>query len=230
MLWFAVALLIVAILIWWLLIRTEGVFLGRRMVIWLYDLYAKRYDNIVQHDDVEEHLHLAIPLMTRIAPNVSPLVLDVATGTGRMPLALCQHARFEGTIIGLDASGGMLKQAISKIDENHFEDYVTFLQGDGLSLPFPDNHFDVVTCMEALEFMPNPEQGLRELVRVLRPSGLLLTTRRIHEPLMLNRQWSQPKMLRTLQELGMTNVPFEAWQYDYEKVWAVKPTKPLDLQ
>lgn len=222
MIWIAATLAIIAFFMWWLLIRTEGVYLGRWMVVKLYDLYAKRYDKIVQHEDVEEHLHLAMPLMERLDSETEPLILDVATGTGRLPLALCQHARFEGYIIGLDASYGMLEQAVHKIRENHFDDYVDFVWGDGLALPFEENSFDVVTCMEALEFMPSPEQGLQELVRVLRSGGLLLTTRRINEPLMATRLWSQEKMLGLLNLAGINEVKFERWQYDYEKVWGVK--------
>jgi len=219
--WLAGGLLILAALIWWFLIRTEGVYLGRKVVIWLYDVYATRYDGIVQHEDVDEHVHLAIPLMTRLEPETQPLILDVATGTGRMPLALCQHARFEGHVIGLDASKGMLKQAVKKISDNHFEDYATFIWGDGTDLPFEDDSFDVVTCMEALEFMPDPETGLKELIRVLRPGGLLLTTRRINE-FMPGRLWSMETMLELLKNTGAENIAFEAWQYDYEKVWATK--------
>ncbi len=219
-----VSVLLIALLLWWLLIRTEGVYLGRSVVIKLYDFYAARYDSIVQIEDIDEHVHLAIPIMTKLKPHINPLVLDVATGTGRIPLALCQHARFEGSIIGLDASSGMLKQAIRKIDDNHFEQYVSFLHGDGLSLPFDDNSFDLVTCMEALEFMPSPEKGLQELVRVLRPSGILLTTRRINE-FMPSRVWSQEHMQNLLLSAGMDAIEFEKWQYDYEKVWAVKSGK-----
>lgn len=215
-------LLAVILLLWWLLVHTEGVYLGRRVVIWLYDLYAGRYDKIVQHEDVDEHLHLAIPLMTRLHPHTDPLVLDVATGTGRMLLALCQHARFEGYIIGLDASRGMLKQAIQKIEREHFEGYVTFMWGDGNALPFEDDSFDVVTCMEALEFMPQPDIGLQEIVRVLRPGGVLLTTRRINEPLMPGKLWSQDEMRGLLSAEGIAHIEFEDWQYDYEKVWGVK--------
>lgn len=222
MTWLLLGLLLIVILLWWLLIRTEGVYLGRKVVIWLYDIYATRYDNIVQHEDVDEHIHLAIPIMTRLEPETQPLILDVATGTGRIPLALCQHARFEGTIIGLDASRGMLKQANQKINANHFEDYLTFILGDGHELPFDDNSFDMVTCMEALEFMPYPEQALAELVRVLRPAGLLLTTRRINEPLMPKKLWSQAIMQKLLLDNGMIEIEFEQWQFDYEKVWAVK--------
>lgn len=222
MIWWLAGLVILLIVLWWLLIRTEGVYLGRRVVIALYDLYAKRYDAIVQQNDVDEHLYLAVPLIQRLDDAVQPLILDVGTGTGRLPLALCQHARFEGRIIALDASRGMLQQAVEKIERNHFGSYVHFLQGNGLQLPFPDGTFTVVTCLEALEFMPEPKIGLHELVRVLADGGLLLTTRRIREPLMPFRLWSRETMHDLLNEMGMDQVEFEIWQYDYEKVWCVK--------
>ena len=38
--------LILGVLVWWLFIETEGVYLGRGVVIWLYDVYASRYDGI----------------------------------------------------------------------------------------------------------------------------------------------------------------------------------------
>ncbi|MGJ3238235.1 MAG: class I SAM-dependent methyltransferase [Anaerolineae bacterium] len=224
------AMLVIVALLWWLLIRTEGVYLGQRVVIGLYDLYARRYDGIVQHDDIEEHLHLAQPLMMRLDPQTTVRVLDVATGTGRLPLALCQHARFEGQVIALDASRGMLAQAQRKIAENHFDAYVDFVWGDGQALPYPNNHFDVVTCMEALEFMPSPADALRELVRVLRPSGLMLITRRIHEPLMPGRLWSKERMHDLLRDSGMSQITFEDWQYDYEKVWAVKEADNVPIK
>lgn len=217
-----VAFILVGFVIWWLFIETEGAYLGRRIVIWLYDVYAGRYDRLVQHDTVQEHLQLAQPLLA-LLPDPAPLVLDVATGTGRVPLALCQHAAFEGHVIGLDLSRKMLQQAAHKSREEHFEDYITLLWADGQSLPFNDDTFDCVTFMEALEFMPYPEAALKELVRVLRPGGLLLTTLRIHDPWMPGRVWSQGKMQHQLEAAGVERIVFEPWQYDYMKVWAVKP-------
>jgi ubiquinone/menaquinone biosynthesis C-methylase UbiE len=210
-----------AFLIWWLIFQTEGVYLGRRVVIWLYDVYATRYDSIVQHDDIDEHLYLAQPLMSRLDNN-RPLILDVATGTGRLPLALCQHARFEGQIIALDLSTGMLNQAIEKIHANHFSQYVTFLQANGQHLPFAENTFEVVTCLEALEFMPQPEAALSELVRVLQPGGLLLTTQRINERWMPGRLWNRTAMTALLHDAGMHHIEFIPWQHDYTKVLAYK--------
>ena len=60
----AIAILIAAGLYWlahWLLIRTEGVFLGRRVVVWLYDLAAERYDAIKQFDPDTESAFVTWP-------------------------------------------------------------------------------------------------------------------------------------------------------------------------
>lgn len=211
---------IVGFAAWWLLIDTEGVYLGKRVVIWLYDVYASRYDNIKQYDDVEEHLYLAQPLLAKL-PATDPMVLDVATGTGRLPLALCQHARFEGHIIGVELSRKMIAQAAEKIADEHFDEYVTLLWADGTALPFPDDRFDVVTCMEALEFMPEPKAALDEIIRVLRPGGLLLTTRRINA-YMPSRLWEEQEMADMLAERGIVGATFQAWHTDYELVWGQK--------
>ena len=107
----------VVFLIWWLFFETEGVYLGKHVVIWLYDVYATRYDAIVQNEAEDEHLYVAAPLMSRILPHNNPRVLDVATGTGRLPLALCQHPHFEGHIIASDLSRKMMAEAERKITE-----------------------------------------------------------------------------------------------------------------
>ena len=58
------ALLALALLwlAWWLIIASEGVYLGRRAVIWLYDLYAIRYDAIKRVQPLYERALLAQPL------------------------------------------------------------------------------------------------------------------------------------------------------------------------
>lgn len=207
--------------IWWLLIYTEGVLLGQRVVTALYDLYAARYDRIKGNDDVNEHVFIAQPLLEAIAPQTDPFVVDVACGTGRMALALCQHARFEGVILSVDASLRMLQVAAEKLAANHFEDYALFVQMDAARLYIADESADVVTCMEALEFTPDPAQTLAELARVLRAGGLLLTTLRQNAPL-VPRVWSQQQMAQALTVAGFVDVRFQPWQHDYQQVWARK--------
>ena len=213
------AIIIAIPVLWWLLVTTEGVYLGRRVVIWLYDLYADRYDNIKDNKPEYERLLLADPIMGMIAPHRSPLVLDVATGTGRLPLALIDHPVFQGRIIAVDLSYKMLKKAAQKIAH---DGRVSLLHCPAETLPFPDNAFDVVSCLEALEFMSNPGAVIAEIVRVLRPGGLLLTTNRIATRLMPGKTFSNEDLAAMLAEHGIEDVIMEAWQVDYHRVWGMK--------
>ena len=216
------AVFVGAFLIWWLIFETEGVYLGRRVVVALYDLYAARYDRIKQFDDTADIALISQPLLDRIVPIDDPLLLDVATGTARVPLVMARNARFQGHVIGLDASRRMLDKARAKIAAGRFEPFVSLLQHDASDLPFEDGSFDVVTCLEALEFMPRPQEALAEMIRVLRPGGLLLTTIRIDTRWMPGRTWSEDRMRAELESLGMRDVEMMIWQEDYSQVWAWK--------
>lgn len=220
----ALGLGIAGFLIWWLLIETEGVYLGRRVVIALYDLVAHRYDRIKQFDEYADHMLVSQPLLAAIAPKTDPLILDVATGTGRVPLLMAGNAGFHGHVVGIDASDRMLSVARSKLTAQGFDSFITLLRGDASRLPFPAEHFDIVTCLEALEFMPDQAAVLAELARVLKPGGVLLTTIRIDTRWMPDRTWDEPQMREALQALGMDDIHFTIWQEDYTQVWARKMT------
>lgn len=222
LLWLSAVLLAVwiIVLVWWLIFETEGVYLGRGVVIWLYDVYADRYDRIKKYSKIFDHAYLAQPIMDMIAPHQSPLVLDVATGTGRLPLALLNHAHFQGRIIAADLSRRMLAHAADKFIDD--EARVTLLRAPAENLPFADDTFDVVTCLEALEFMERPREALREVIRVLRPGGLLLTTNRISTRVMPGKTWTNDQIADILLDLGMEAVEIEPWQVDYNLVWGVK--------
>ncbi len=216
---------------WWLFVETEGAYLGRRVVVWLYDLYAQRYDAIKGYNVVYEHALLAQPIMERIAPLRAPLVLDVAAGTGRLPLALLSHAHFQGRIVAVDLSRAMLARAADKLSEDAHRVALVWCPAE--MLPFADDLFDLVTCLESLEFMANPAATLRELIRVLRPGGLLLFSQRINTPWMPGKAWSREQLIGLL-SADMADAEVEPWQADYHRVWAVKdgsalPTGPLPL-
>ncbi len=206
---------------WWLLIESEGVYLGRNVVIWLYDLYADRYDDIKHFRQEYDHMFLSQPIMDLIAPHRSPLVLDVATGTGRLPIAMLHYAQFQGRVIGVDMSRRMLRKAAYKLGSP--DPRAPLMWGSAEDVPFPDNTFDVVTCLEALEFMQDHEAVLREWIRVLRPGGLMLITNRIHTRLMPGKTRSDEAMETLLESLGMEDVVIEYWQMDYDRVFAWKP-------
>ncbi|MDX2137029.1 MAG: class I SAM-dependent methyltransferase, partial [Chloroflexota bacterium] len=158
-----------------------------------------------------------------VYPDRAPYALDVATGTGRLPIAMLRHAQFEGPLFAVDASLPMLR-----IAAEHLRDQagVMLLHADAERLPFADDAFDVVTCLEALEFMMHPPHVLAELVRVLRPGGWLLITHRRTARWMPGKVPSPDALREQLAALGLTRVRFDAWQVDYDRVWAHKPAAP----
>ena len=106
--------------------------------------------------------------------NESCHVLDVATGTGDLAIALRDAGA--GNVVGLDFSAPMLAEAARK-DASSGETAtrpVAWLEGDAMALPFPDGSFDAVTVGFGLRNMPSYLGALREMARVLRPGGTLV--------------------------------------------------------
>jgi ubiquinone/menaquinone biosynthesis C-methylase UbiE len=224
MLWLpiALALLASAAFVYWLLVTTEGVFLGRRAVVWLYDVTAHRYDDIKQYDDGEEEFLVVRPVVAALGARRHPRILDVATGTGRVPLAL-SGALDEGIVVGLDDSARMLAIAARKLAPDR--ERIILVRHPAVPLPFAANSFDAVTCLEALEFFPSDRAALAEMVRVLRPGGALVTTRRCgwEGRMFLTRYRSEEALHRLLRELGLESVRSFLWEVNYDLVTARKP-------
>ena len=94
-------------------------------------------------------------------------VLDVACGTGDLSRVLARAGA--ANVIGLDFCRPMLEIARRKAADD--DRVVLFVEGDALRLPFADEAFDVVTIAFGLRNLAVVEEGLRELLRVLRPGG-----------------------------------------------------------
>lgn len=214
---------LLVLLLYWLLILTEGTYLGARVVAFLYNMVARRYDTIKGFETNLEDAFITRPLLYALRDRPAPLVLDVATGTGRIPFLLLKSPVFNGRVVGLDYARKMLERAAEKTAG--YPDRVVYVWQNAMQLPFPDNSFDLVTCLEALEFMPRPYRVLEELVRVVLPGGIVFTTLRRgwESKVMPWKSWSESSFVSLLDSAGLREVQVGSWQVDYSLVWGIKP-------
>ena len=92
-------------------------------------------------------------------------VLDVATGTGDLAMALKRRVGADGEVVGSDFSERMLELARAKADDVEFE------QGNALDLPYADGSFDAATVGFGARNFSDLARGLAEMARVVRPGG-----------------------------------------------------------
>lgn len=96
----------------------------------------------------------------------SPTILDAGCGTGAL-LKLIENTNPESKLFGID-----LSTICCSIAQNKSKAQI--LVGSIEKLPFPDNKFDIVICLDVLEYFSDPRTAISELVRVLKKDGTLV--------------------------------------------------------
>lgn len=210
----------------------EGAHLGPRAQAWLYDRWSRKYDAGKRESQLRDDEMLARPLLDTLKDTPEPFILDFATGTGRLSFALLNQADFTGRIIALDLSQGMLEQASEKLSRAERRDddspsrrrsaSVELIRHLALPLPFPDSTFDVVCALEVLELFPSMDEPLKELTRVLRPGGILLTTRGTEESGRRAKVKSKPVFTSLLEANGLREIQITPWWKLFDRVLARK--------
>ncbi len=140
---------------------------------------ASMFDTIsTNYDGLNRVISFGIDIKWRrrvvnIVTHSSPkTVLDVATGTGDLAINLVKTGAKE--IIGLDISAGMLSVGKQKVTQNKLDNTIKMVLGDGEKIDYPDNYFDAVTVSFGVRNFENLEQGLGEILRVLKPKGIFV--------------------------------------------------------
>lgn len=105
----------------------------------------------------------------KVAPG--EFVLDLCCGTGDITIALAKQVGPSGNVIGLDFNQEMLDLAEQKIRQQDLQKEIQLKQGDAMELPYPDQSFDIVTIGFGLRNVPDANQVLKEIYRVLKPTG-----------------------------------------------------------
>lgn len=99
-------------------------------------------------------------------------VIDLATGTGDLAIAIAQNTQAE--VVGVDISKGMLEVGNKKLNALGLTNKVEMLVADSENLPFNDESFDAATVAFGVRNFENLQTGLSEILRVLKPGGTLL--------------------------------------------------------
>ncbi|WOC51405.1 bifunctional demethylmenaquinone methyltransferase/2-methoxy-6-polyprenyl-1, 4-benzoquinol methylase [Bergeyella porcorum] len=131
------------------------------------------FDNIAPKYDLLNHvLSMKIDVLWRetlvkwMNKDQPQLVLDVATGTG--DLAIAVHKGTKANIVGLDLSQQMLNVGIEKVKKQNLQNNISMMKGDAENLPFEDNKFDAVSVAFGVRNFENLTKGLAELRRVVK--------------------------------------------------------------
>ena len=105
----------------------------------------------------------------RIRPG--DVVLDLACGTGLVARHAVPLVVPNGRLVGADINPAMLERARASVDAS-----VEWVQSPADDLLFDDDTFTHVICQQGLQFFPDPDAAMREVLRVLQPAGVAITT------------------------------------------------------
>ncbi len=144
-----------------------------------FNSIADRYDlmNTIMTLGMDKRWRRLAVAQVRAKPGAS--ILDVCCGTGQLSFELAKAVKSAGKVTGLDFSEKMLGIALKNITQQLAIQQglgnVQFIQGDALALPFEDNSFDGVTVGWGLRNLPDLSKGIKEMVRVVKPGGVIVS-------------------------------------------------------
>ena len=101
-------------------------------------------------------------------------VLDLAGGTGDLGLKFARQVGDAGRVTLADINGAMLNEGRRRLTDRGVTGNVDYVQADAQCLPFPDNHFDLITIAFGLRNVTDKDAALRSMRRALKPGGRLL--------------------------------------------------------
>lgn len=167
--WLILGFFVISAFVITFIIVTDGRYFGKRLIFWIYDRFgAAMYGG---RGEAARWQQLAGLLELQ----GDERILDVGTAVANLPFTLAAQPNFQGHVTGLDWSPKMLSTARQEAQQRGLSRRVSLVRGDvRRPLPFTSQSFHVITCLETLETLPHPDQILDEIIRLLRPDGILV--------------------------------------------------------
>ncbi|HMO52266.1 MAG TPA: bifunctional demethylmenaquinone methyltransferase/2-methoxy-6-polyprenyl-1,4-benzoquinol methylase UbiE [Kiritimatiellia bacterium] len=146
-----------------------------RQQVWaMFDRIAPRYDMLNRLLSFRRDVAWRNRMATMVPDRSGLVLLDIATGTADQIISLMTKTPRIAGAVGVDMSEGMLSHGRVKIERLGWQERVTLKTGDAMSIPEPDQQFDVATMSFGIRNVLNVTEALREVYRVLKPGGRAL--------------------------------------------------------
>ena len=174
-------------------------------------------------------------------------VLDLGCGPGSDTLSLAELVGDSGQVYGVDFDPEMVEQANERATAAGLGDRVLHRQADAAALPFDDDFFDASRSERLFQHLPNPQQGLAEMIRVTRPGGRIVVLdgdygslsigsaipeveRRVVEQyhVMMNSPFAARSLYRWFKTAGLDAVSFEVVPFSFDDLEVFSRTVLLD--
>jgi len=167
----------------------------------VFDSVAPKYD--LMNDLMSMGMHRAWKAFTVQVADIHEgyQVLDIAGGTGDLAMAFSKKVGKSGQVVHTDINEAMLRTGRDRLIDAGIS--LPTLVCDAEKLPFPNNHFDVVSVAFGLRNMTHKDVALAEMNRVLKPGGKLLVLEfsKVAPPLEKIYDWYSFKILPKLGQL-----------------------------
>lgn len=129
-----------------------------------YDEIAEGYDELHSAEQQQKLAVILVNLPDGFEPAETDTLLDVGCGTG------ISTAFWNCDTTGIDPSEKLIRIAKTKFPDSNFK------VASAESIPFPDNHFDMVTSLTALQNFKDLKKGIDEIKRVAAPNARFILT------------------------------------------------------
>ncbi len=139
-----------------------------------FDTVAARYDFMNTLLSFGMHYPWKWTAVRLLGLKAGDKVLDVCGGTADLALLAAKKTGPAGRVMVYDINRAMMEAGRPKVAEAHLSSRIAFLQGDAEHLSCPDASFDAAMVGFGIRNLTHPEQGFKEMYRVLKPGGKLM--------------------------------------------------------
>lgn len=134
--------------------------------MYFYESFAEDFDSKMNMYDTKKRVSVVYDELLKDVDLKGKKLLDAGCGTGWFSKRAVERG---AKVTSMDLGEKLLEQVARKCESER-------VVGSLLGLPFADNTFDMVVSSEVIEHTPDPTKGMQEMLRVLKPGGILILT------------------------------------------------------